>query len=93
MDTVSIAIKDLNVGEILDGEVKRDIWRKLISSEESLALKACSIGFANKVKAKNKILKGSIIHEDDVFIVVNRRFVLLRKEMLEIHKNNLCERL
>ncbi len=79
-DAVSIAKRDLIVGEILDGEGGYTVWGKAIPASKSVSLKALPIGLAYGVKLIRPVLKGTIITTDDIKSLPKNAAVSLRKE-------------
>ena len=67
-DVVAVAKRDLNVGEMLDGEGGYTVWGKLMPAERSLAEGALPIGLAHNVSLKSDIVAGAIVRWDDVAV-------------------------
>ena len=65
-DVVSVAKRDLGVGEILDGEGGSTVWGKIQPAETSLNLKALPIGFASDVTLRKPVSEGNIVTWNDV---------------------------
>jgi len=80
-DAVATAKKDMQPGEMLDGEGGYAVWANAIPAARSLDLKALPIGLAHNVKLKRSIKKDQIVSFDDVEIVNDLDVVRLRQEM------------
>ncbi|NQV98060.1 MAG: Gfo/Idh/MocA family oxidoreductase [Rhodospirillales bacterium] len=65
-DVVATAKRDLQKGEMLDGEGGFAVWGRLMVANDSLSLGAIPIGLAHGVKLKNTIKEGQIITWADV---------------------------
>ncbi len=65
-DVVSIAKRDLNEGEMLDGEGGFTVWGKAQPAAKSLQFGALPIGLAHGVKLKRAIKAGQTVRWDDV---------------------------
>ena len=61
-DVVAVAKRDLNAGEILDGEGGYTVWGKLLPAERSLAEGALPIGLAHHVRLTHDIAAGGIVY-------------------------------
>lgn len=80
-DVISVAKKDLKVGEVLDGEGGYLVTGTLAPAEKSLSMGALPIGLASDIKLKNPVAAGEIVKWEDVEQPKNSPAVLLRKEM------------
>src|SRR6516162_10015184 len=67
-DVVAVAKRDLNVGEMLDGEGGYTVWGKLMPAERSLAEGALPIGLAHHVRIMQDIAADEIVRWVDVAI-------------------------
>jgi len=67
-DVVAVAKRNLNAGEMLDGEGGYTVWGKLMPAERSLAEGALPIGLAHNVSLKSDIAAGAIVRWDDVAV-------------------------
>jgi predicted homoserine dehydrogenase-like protein len=65
-DVVSIAKRDLNSGEMLDGEGGFTVWGKAQPAAKSLQFGALPIGLAHKVKLTRDVKAGETVRWDDV---------------------------
>jgi predicted homoserine dehydrogenase-like protein len=80
-DAVATAKKDMQVGEMLDGEGGYAVWANAIPARRSLGLRALPIGLAHNVRLKRAIRKDQIVSYDDVDLVEDGDVVALRREM------------
>ncbi len=80
-DVVSVAKRDLGVGELLDGEGGSTVWGKILPAESSLDLKALPIGFASSLTLCNPVPEGSVVTWNDVRIEESNDIHRLRNEM------------
>lgn len=80
-DVVSVAKKDLEVGEVLDGEGGYCVAGVLVPASKSLAENALPIGLANSVKIKHPVAAGEIVRWTDVEQPKDSPALQLRKEM------------
>jgi len=67
-DVVAVAKRDLDAGEMLDGEGGYTVWGKLLPAERSLAEGALPIGLAHRVRLRCPIGAGDIVRWTDVTI-------------------------
>ncbi len=90
-DAVSVAKRNLKVGELLDGEGGTTVWGKLLPAAKSISLKALPIGLAHNVKLLKYVSEGQVISQNDVSTIPESNAYILRKEMeaefLENQKN------
>ena len=80
-DAVATAKKDMQPGEMLDGEGGFAVWAKAIPATRSLALGALPMGLAHNVRLKRPIKKDQVVSYDDVDLVDDRDVVAVRQEM------------
>ncbi len=80
-DVVAVAKKDLNVGEVLDGEGGFCVWGKLFPAHKSRALKGLPIGLAHHVKIKRNVKQGSALTWEDVEVDDSALEVVFRRQM------------
>jgi predicted homoserine dehydrogenase-like protein len=80
-DAVATAKRDLQVGEMLDGEGGYTVWANAIPASRSLAASALPIGLAHNVRLKRPVAKDTIVSFDDVELVNDLDVVRLRREM------------
>ena len=65
-DVVSIAKRDLNEGETLDGEGGYTVYGRLMPAADSLACGGLPIGLAHGVKVTRRVAKGGVVTWGDV---------------------------
>jgi predicted homoserine dehydrogenase-like protein len=80
-DVVATAKRDLNVGEMLDGEGGYTVWGKLFPAKKSVAFGGVPLGLAHGVRLKRAVKKGQSICWDDVAMDVNTHAYKIRREM------------
>lgn len=80
-DAVATAKRDLNPGEMLDGEGGYAVWANAIPASRSLAVGALPIGLAHNVKLKRAVKKDAVVRFDDVELSHDLDVVALRQEM------------
>ena len=79
-DVVSVAKRDLNEGEALDGEGGYTVWGRLMPAADSLKCSGLPIGLAHGVKMTRRVAKGSVVTWDDIAIP-DSEAVRVRREM------------
>jgi predicted homoserine dehydrogenase-like protein len=80
-DAVATAKKDMQPGEMLDGEGGYAVWANAIPASRSLRLRALPIGLAHNVKLTRPVKKDQIVSFDDVELVDDLDVVQVRREM------------
>jgi predicted homoserine dehydrogenase-like protein len=80
-DAVATAKRDMQPGDILDGEGGYAVWAKAIPASKSLALKALPMGLANNVKLKRPVARDAVVSYDDVELANDLDVAALRREM------------
>ncbi|MFL9926393.1 flagellar biosynthesis protein FlgA [Herbaspirillum lusitanum] len=80
-DAVATAKRDLQAGDMLDGEGGYAVWANAIPASRSLALGALPIGLAHNVKLKRAVKKDTIVRFEDVELGRDMDVVALRQEM------------
>ena len=65
-DVVSVAKRDLKVGEILDGEGGGTVWGKILPAETSLKSRAVPIGLSAQLQVVRPIQRDRIVTWNDV---------------------------
>jgi predicted homoserine dehydrogenase-like protein len=80
-DAVATAKKDMQPGEMLDGEGGYAVWANAIPATRSLELGALPIGLAHNVKLKRAVKKDQIVAFDDVELVKDLDVVGVRRDM------------
>lgn len=80
-DVVATAKRDLQVGELLDGEGGYTVWGKLLPARWSLALGGLPLGLAHGVKVVRPVRKGQSLSWDDVAVDTSTSAYAVRREM------------
>ncbi len=65
-DVVACAKRDLEAGEMLDGEGGFTVWGRLIEARESITVGAVPIGLAHGLKLKGRVKQGAVLQWTDV---------------------------
>jgi predicted homoserine dehydrogenase-like protein len=80
-DVIATAKRDLNPGEMLDGEGGYTVWGKLFQAEKSAAIGGLPLGLAHDVKVLRPVKKGQSLTWADVAIDQNLPAYKVRREM------------
>ncbi|MFN3494951.1 MAG: SAF domain-containing protein, partial [Hydrogenophaga sp.] len=80
-DVVATAKRDLQAGEMLDGEGGFTVYGKLLPAQESLALGGLPLGLAHGVKLLKPVKAGQPVSWNDVAFDANATAVKFRREM------------
>ena len=80
-DVVAFAKRELNAGEMLDGEGGYTVYGKLMPARDSLALGGLPIGLAHGMKLKKSIRAGTPLTWNDVAANEDNPVVRFRREM------------
>ena len=80
-DVVATAKRDLEAGEVLDGEGGYTVWGKLMPAAASLALGGLPIGLAQGCRLTRAIAEGAPLCWADVEIDEGQEIVRVRREM------------
>src|SRR3954451_8152950 len=80
-DVVATAKRDLNVGEMLDGEGGFCVWGKQTPAARSLGQGLLPLGLAQKIKLKRDVAEGERLTWSDVEFDPNDAAVRVRREM------------
>ncbi|MDQ2803955.1 MAG: flagellar biosynthesis protein FlgA [Pseudomonadota bacterium] len=80
-DAVARAKRDLEPGEVLDGEGGYLAWGDAIPATRSRAIRALPIGLANNVRLTRPVARDAIVTLDDVTLDRDLDVVALRREM------------
>ena len=80
-DVVATAKRDLNPGEMLDGEGGFTVYGKLLPASESLTLGGLPLGLAHGVKVQRPVKAGQVVSWDDVVFDASATAVRFRREM------------
>jgi predicted homoserine dehydrogenase-like protein len=80
-DVVATAKRDLQPGEVLDGEGGYCVWGKLLPAATSARMGGLPLGLAHDVKLLRPVKKGQSLSWDDVAMDTTTRAYRLRREM------------
>ena len=80
-DVVATAKRDLNSGDVLDGEGGYTVWGKLLPAKKSSQMGGLPLGLAHQVKVVRPVKKGQSLCWDDVAIDKTTDAYRVRKEM------------
>jgi len=80
-DVVATAKRDLEPGEVLDGEGGYTVWGKLFSAQKSLALGGLPLGLAHDVRLTRAVAQGQSLTWSDVVIDGSLPALRTRREM------------
>jgi len=80
-DVVATAKRDLQPGEMLDGEGGYTVWGKLLPADTSRKLGGLPLGLAHDIKVLRPVRQGQSLCWDDVAIDTSTRAYQLRREM------------
>ncbi len=81
-DVVAVAKRDLEPGEVLDGEGGYCVWGKLVPAARSLALDALPIGLAHGIAIVRPVARGAILSAEDVSSLPRNAAVEARRDMV-----------
>ena len=80
-DVVATAKRDLQPGEMLDGEGGYTVWGKLLPAATSAKMGGLPLGLAHNVKLVRPVKKGQSLCWDDVAIDTSTHAYKVRREM------------
>lgn len=80
-DVVATAKRDLNPGEVLDGEGGYLVWGRLMPAAQSLTIGGLPIGLASNLKLKRSVAAGACLTWNDVEIDETDEAYRVRREM------------
>jgi predicted homoserine dehydrogenase-like protein len=80
-DVVATAKRDLQPGEVLDGEGGYTVWGKLLPSGTSVRMGGLPLGLAHDVKLVRPVKKGQSLSWNDVAMDTNTHAYRVRREM------------
>ena len=83
-DVVATAKRDLQPGELLDGEGGYTVWGKLLPAATSLAQGGLPLGLAHDVKVVRPVRKGQSLSWADVAMDTRTHAYRVRKEMEDL---------
>jgi predicted homoserine dehydrogenase-like protein len=81
-DVVAVAKRDLEPGEVLDGEGGYYVWGKLVPAPRSRDLDALPIGLAHGISVTRPISQGAIVTLGDVSALPGDAAVAARRDMV-----------
>jgi predicted homoserine dehydrogenase-like protein len=81
-DAVAAAKRDLQPGELLDGEGGYLVWGKAIPARTSRASGALPIGLAHHVRLKRPVARDVVVSMDDVEPLTDQDILALRASMV-----------
>jgi len=79
-DVVAIAKRDLNEGEMLDGEGGYTVYGRLMPAADSLQCGGLPIGLAHHVKITRRVARGGVVTWHDI-VAPDTQAVRVRREM------------
>jgi predicted homoserine dehydrogenase-like protein len=79
-DAVAVAKRDLEPGDVLDGEGGYSVWGKLVPARVSVERSALPIGLAKDVRMTQQVRAGEILRVDDVALDITTQAYALRRE-------------
>ncbi len=82
-DVVSVAKRDLQPGEALDGEGGYTVWGKLLPAHSSVQLDALPIGLAHSCVLTRPVQCGQVVTFSDVSRLPDSKALELRKAMMK----------
>ncbi len=82
-DVVATAKRDLNPGDMLDGEGGYTVWGKLLPAATSLKMGGLPLGLAHNIKVVRPVKKGQSLSWADVAVDTTTRAYAVRREMEE----------
>jgi predicted homoserine dehydrogenase-like protein len=80
-DVVATAKRDLQPGEVLDGEGGYTVWGKLLPAQKSVQVGGLPLGLAHDVKVTRPVKKGQSLSWADVAMDSSTHAFRVRKEM------------
>lgn len=80
-DVVATAKRDLQPGDMLDGEGGYTVWGKLLPADASVRLGGLPLGLAHDVKVVRPVRKGQSLSWSDVAMDTSTRAFAIRREM------------
>ena len=84
-DVVATAKRDLEAGEMLDGEGGYTVWGKLLPAAKSSAIGGLPLGLAHQVKLVRAVKQGQCLSWDDVAIDTSSNAYQARREMEKLY--------
>ncbi len=90
-DAVAVAKRDLQAGEMLDGEGGYTVSGKLMPAARSLAESALPMGLTHQVRLVNPLAKGQLVRWSDAAADSTHPAVQLRREMEDLNRAALLQ--
>ena len=87
-DVVSVAKRDLRIGDRLDGEGGSTVWGKILPAERSIQMKGIPIGLATGLEILKPIARGDVVTWSDVKIEKTHVVQDWRTQMEQEHYGN-----
>jgi len=84
-DVVATAKRDLQPGEVLDGEGGYTVWGKLLPAETSVRIGGVPLGLAHDIRLARPVKKGECLTWSDVSMDTSTRAFALRQELEKLH--------
>ena len=84
-DVVATAKRDLQPGEVLDGEGGYTVWGKLLPAETSVRIGGVPLGLAHDIRLARPVKKGECLTWSDVSMDTSTRAFALRQELETLH--------
>jgi predicted homoserine dehydrogenase-like protein len=81
-DVIATAKRDLEIGEVLDGEGGGMVWGRLVPAKTSIAEEGLPIGLAHGVKTTRRITTGTRLGVGDVALDPDDEAFRLRQSMI-----------
>ncbi len=88
-DVVATAKRDLEPGDVLDGEGGYTVWGKLLPAATSLAIGGLPLGLAHDVRVVRPVAKGASLSWNDVAVDTSTRAYAIRKELEGLYETPL----
>ena len=89
-DVVATAKRDLQPGDLLDGEGGYTVWGKLLPAAKSAAIGGVPLGLAHDVKVIRPVAKGSCVTWADVAMDTGTHAFRIRRELEDLFKPGLA---
>ena len=80
-DVVATAKRDLQPGDLLDGEGGYTVWGRLLPAQKSVAIGGVPLGLAHDVKVVRPVRQGECLTWADVTMDTTSRAYTVRREM------------
>jgi predicted homoserine dehydrogenase-like protein len=84
-DVIATAKRDLEMGEVLDGEGGEMVWGRLVPAKTSIAERGLPIGLAHGVKLIRRIAADTRLSLGDVALDPDDEAFRLRQSMIDAH--------